>query len=112
MKNFRDLSIVSMVWAVAMALSANLHAQDFKSDFEKLTRNLPDEVSRFIYRKIGCNHWTTEEPYDTARKAEIAAAEQQLSCSKLVEDEQGLRQKYQDSDNVLHALDTASSLYY
>ena len=44
---------------------------------------LPGEVKALIVRIQGCIHFSGEEPYDKARKAEIAKAMHKLRCESL-----------------------------
>lgn len=61
----------------------------------------PDDVFDFAGRWIGCAHWGGEEPYDAARRAEIARALAELRCATLGSDRAALRLKYAGDTRIL-----------
>lgn len=72
-----------------------------------LRRGMPPDVSDFIGRAVGCNHWAGEEPYDEDRRAQIAAAVQSLGCRALDADHAALSRKYAGQAEVLRRLKRA-----
>ena len=96
-----------LVVAAVSALSVSAPENSYHRDLLALTRNMPDDVRTFIDRRAQCNHWNGEEPYDTVRSAQIAAAESSLRCLAVESDEQILRQRYDRSRDILNALDVS-----
>lgn len=70
------------------------------------TAPLPPDIEQFLDRFTQCEHWAGEEPYDSVRSDEIAAAMTQLRCDHLQAQEQMLRKRYQHNEVVLEALRT------
>jgi hypothetical protein len=83
---------------------------DFQGDIEELTRGLPGDAAALIHRIVDCDHWSGEEPYDDARRAEIDKALRTLNCNGLAADEAALRQRYRTKPAVLDALTRARTL--
>jgi hypothetical protein len=67
----------------------------------------PKEISVFVGRRTGCNHWMGEDAYDAARSREIAAAIRKLGCDQLDAEEVRLRARHRDAPEVHKALDQA-----
>ncbi len=65
----------------------------------------PAIVRRFIARRAMCNHWGGEEPYDAARRREIARAVRRLRCAALPREEAALRRRYAGRPESLALLD-------
>ena len=65
---------------------------------------LPRDVRQFVERRMECDHWTGEEPYDKARRREIEAAIRDLRCAAIDRDDQRLTHRYSDRPQVLEAL--------
>ena len=65
---------------------------------------LPRDVRVLIDRKISCEHWAGEEPYDAGRRREIEKAVRELRCDSLERDEARLRRRYAGSKPVLKAI--------
>ena len=64
----------------------------------------PQEVLDFVKRRTDCQHWTGEEGYDAARRAEINAAYARLRCATLETDEAALKARYSGNAIVQQAL--------
>ncbi len=96
-----------LVLAAVSALSVSAPETSYHRDLSALTRNMPDDVREFIDRRAQCNHWNGEEPYDTERSAQIAAAESSLRCLAVEPDEKVLRQRYGRNRDILKALDVS-----
>ena len=75
-----------------------------------LTQGMPADVSDFIYRRVECNHWEGEEPYDAERARDIEEATLRLDCKALPQQEQYLRQQYSGEEGVLESLEKATDL--
>ncbi|HEX3971620.1 MAG TPA: hypothetical protein VHX19_09855 [Stellaceae bacterium] len=73
-------------------------------------RGQPQPVVVFIKRKVACDHWAGEEPYDKARATEIARAEQRLRCASVDQTDVALRHRYRPNSDVLKALDALRRL--
>jgi hypothetical protein len=65
---------------------------------------LPAEISSFVDRRSGCEHWGGEEAYDDARGREIDAAMKKLDCVDIERDQARLRKRYAHSPAVLKIL--------
>ncbi|HEY0302166.1 MAG TPA: hypothetical protein VGC36_12555 [Rhizomicrobium sp.] len=68
---------------------------------------LPKEVADAAGRIETCVHFSGEEPYDDARKAEILKAMTDAKCDNVDADESALRLKYAGNTAVLKRLDDA-----
>jgi hypothetical protein len=64
----------------------------------------PQEVLDFVKRRTDCQHWTGEEGYDAARRAEINAAYARLRCATLEADEAALKVRHGGNTAVQQAL--------
>jgi hypothetical protein len=64
----------------------------------------PQDVLDFVKRRADCRHWTGEEGYDAARRAEINAAYAKLNCVMLAADETALRARYGGNASVQQLL--------
>ena len=71
---------------------------------------LPADVTAFLDRRVNCDHWTGEEPYDAERRAEIEAAIRQFRCVTIERDEVRLRKLHAKNRAVVVALDKPSPL--
>ena len=67
----------------------------------------PVDVSLFLERRTGCDHWAGEDAYDAARGQAIAAAIEALRCDDLDRDEKRLRRRFAAMPAVRAALDEA-----
>ncbi|MBU1377257.1 MAG: hypothetical protein KKE02_17415 [Alphaproteobacteria bacterium] len=65
---------------------------------------LPREVRVLIDRRLNCDHWAGEEPYDRARKREINAALRDLRCDTVEREETRLKRRYAKLPQVLKVL--------
>lgn len=72
-----------------------------------LTKGQPKEVAAVAERIAICTHFAGEEPYDAARRREIAAAMKKYRCEKLEKDEAILRKRYKDNAAALDVLQRA-----
>jgi hypothetical protein len=100
----------AVVLAALSALWAGPSLGDYQQTMDALTRGLPPDATALVYRIVDCNHWGGEEPYDDARRAEIAKAMDALECNALSRDEAVLRQRYAANKAVLEAFDKARRL--
>lgn len=64
---------------------------------ERLVMQQPKMVRDFVARRLQCNHWGGEEPYDAARRREISRAVKALRCNSLDRDEARLLRRYRDN---------------
>jgi hypothetical protein len=65
---------------------------------------LPADVTAFIARYQDCEHWAGEEPYDAARRREIARAVAKL-CKGIDKAAAKLRSVHADEPAILAELD-------
>jgi hypothetical protein len=95
------LAALAAVLAVPSSAEADLIAR---------VERAPKDVSSFIERRAGCNHWLGEVPYDDARGAEIARAVRHLRCGDLEREEGKLRRRYRQQPVVLMLLDETTDM--
>lgn len=69
----------------------------------------PPEVTAFVKRLAGCNHWAGEEATDPERGTQIAQARFRLRCNTVEQDESRLRARFAKFPAALEALDNAGS---
>jgi hypothetical protein len=98
---------VVVLFAAVLGLAAPGWADKLQDDLDKLTAGLPKDVAAVLTRRVACNHWMGEEPYDKARAREIERAIRQNKCDSLAGDEAALRKRYADDPKVTKALDEA-----
>jgi hypothetical protein len=78
----------------------------------ELTRDLPSNVSEFVYRRVDCNHWAGEDPYDEERREQIKKALGRLRCDVLEQDEIVLRKHVAGNSRALGAIEAARDLVW
>ena len=66
-----------------------------------------DAVTRFVERAEMCAHWSGEEPYDDARRAEINSALRDMRCTTLLRDGTALRLSREGRPDDLRRIDEA-----
>ncbi|WP_309628599.1 hypothetical protein [Brevundimonas sp.] len=67
------------------------------------------EVLNWVSRREHCEHWQGEEPYDDARRIEIAANVERLACDALGADEAVLRAAHAENASILALLNRAKA---
>ena len=72
-----------------------------------LTRGQPKDIAAIAERIAMCTHFAGEEPYDAARRKEIASAMKKYRCDRLDIDEAVLRKRYKDNHAALAVLQNA-----
>ncbi|MBC2651721.1 hypothetical protein H7F50_09990 [Novosphingobium flavum] len=77
-----------MLWALVMAAGMSDDA------FARVLRQAPPDLRAVVERRLGCNHWGGEEPYDAERAAQIRDAAARLKCRSLERDEARMRSRY------------------
>lgn len=77
-----------MFWAMLMAAGMSDDA------FARALRQAPPDLRAVVERRLGCNHWGGEEPYDADRAAQIRAAADKLQCRSLERDEARMRVRH------------------
>ncbi len=70
-----------------------------------------DAVDRFVERAEMCDHWSGEEPYDEARRAEIEDALGDMRCSTLLRDGEALKLSRKDRPEDVRRIDEALSAF-
>ena len=90
------------------ALNAFAH-DDLISDLKK---KQPKVIRELIDRRIGCNHWTGENPYDSERRQQINSALKALKCKQLDKDEAAARRRFVKRPDTLKALQVAKETVY
>src|SRR4051812_46073690 len=66
---------------------------------------LPRSIQHFIERKLDCDHWMGEYPYDAERRAEIDRMVKTLRCDALSRDKTALERRYRSQPSALKHLD-------
>ncbi|MFZ4875361.1 hypothetical protein ACL9RI_09765 [Janthinobacterium sp. Mn2066] len=72
-----------------------------------LTKGQPPDVVALVERLIDCTHFAGEEPYDAARRREIATAMKKLKCNRLEKDELVIERRYSARPDILNVLKKA-----
>lgn len=75
-----------------------------------LAQQVPAGVFAWVQRRMACDHWGGEEPYDVERAAQIEAALSEARCDTLETDGQTLRRTHADDDAVLAILARAEAM--
>jgi hypothetical protein len=75
-----------------------------------LAQQVPAGVFAWVQRRMACDHWGGEEPYDAERAAQIEAALSEARCDALETDGQTLRRTHADDDAVLAILARAEAM--
>lgn len=70
-----------------------------------------DAVTRFVERADMCAHFSGEEPYDDARRAEIDKALSDMRCTTLLRDGAALKVSRKDRPEDLRRIDEALSAF-
>lgn len=99
--------LTAAVLLAALVLSPAVAAETPGSPGAKA--NIPADAAAYVQRRIACDHWAGEDPYDAARARQIAAAAKSLRCDAIDADETRLRRKYGRDPDVLKALDAAAN---
>lgn len=81
-------------------------------DMGELARGMPSDVADLIRRRVECNHWSGEDPYDAERAAFIARAMRAARCDSLDADEATLARRHADRPEVLARLARAREQYW
>jgi hypothetical protein len=82
-----------------------LGAQALSTAVDAPLPEVPKPVADYLARRLECEHWMGEEPYDRKRRAEILRAQRSLRCSALKRDEAKLRSRYPNRPEITIALD-------
>jgi aminoglycoside phosphotransferase len=104
------LSCATMMATLLAAVSAFAQTSDYDAQVRAVMKGQPKPVVAFIKRKVACDHWAGEEPYDKKRAAEIAKAERRLRCASVDQTDIALRHRYRPNAHVLKALDALRRL--
>lgn len=97
-----------------LALLTFVPAAAFAGDWETveaLAAKAPADVAAAVERRLECNHWAGEEPYDAERAQEIADAVARLDCGALDADETVLLTKYAGRDDVQELIEMARETF-
>lgn len=96
----KSVVVVVVVLGLLMPASAG-------DDLNKLVAGLPKDAAAVVTRRVMCDHWAGEEPYDKARARAIARAVKRNKCESLDADEAAMRKRYAHDPKVVKALDDA-----
>ena len=92
---------------VVLGLPTPAFADNFQDDLNKLVAGLPRDAAAVVTRRVMCDHWTGEEPYDKARAREIERAIKQNKCDSIEGDEAVVRKRHANDRKIIKALDDA-----
>jgi hypothetical protein len=98
-------------FVLGLVAVGHAHVAPAQDGHAKLTQDLPRDAAAVVKRRVYCNHWSGEAPYDAARAREITRNVLKLRCSTLERDETRLRGRYAGNARVLSALDDAQNFY-
>lgn len=93
----------------ALGLLAPAFADGYE-DLDKLVATLPKDAGAVVKRRLECDHWAGEEPYDKARAREIAGAIRRNKCDFLERDETATLKRYANDPKVVKAVNDAKAL--
>ena len=85
---------------------------DDTQDMRALMQDMPSDVAALIQRRVECNHWSGEDPYDAERAAFIARAVRRARCDRVDADEAVLARRYAERADVLARLAKARDQYW
>jgi hypothetical protein len=94
---------------LALGLLTPAFADDYQ-DLDKLVATLPKDAAAVVNRRLECDHWAGEEPYDKARAREIARATTRAKCDSLERDEAAMLKRYADDPKVIKTVHDAKAL--
>jgi hypothetical protein len=94
---------------VVLAVLTPAFADDYQ-DLDKLVAILPKDAAAVVNRRLECDHWAGEEPYDKARGREIARATIRNKCNSLERDEATMLKRYANDPKVVKAVNDAKAL--
>jgi hypothetical protein len=95
----------SLLSIYCVILASNGHAET--DPVTDLTKGQSKDVAAIAERIAMCTHFAGEEPYDAARRREIASAIKKYRCDRLDRDEAVLRKRYKDNHAALAVLQKA-----
>ena len=78
---------------------------------KELQKGMPEPVANLISRIVDCNHWSGEEIYDAARRAEIKRALSELRCEDLEKDENAILKQHGSNPAVRRSIKAAKDVY-
>jgi hypothetical protein len=88
-----------------MILLASASLGQVTDDAQTIPKGTPKSVRDLIGRRLGCNHWSDEDPHDdNERLAEILSAAKQLKCQSLDQDQQDLEMKFRRQPKIIRLL--------
>jgi hypothetical protein len=75
------------------------------ADAQAIPNGTPKSVRDLIDRRLGCNHWSGEDPHDDKeRLAEILAAARELKCQSLDYDQRALEIRFRRQPKIVRLL--------
>jgi hypothetical protein len=103
--------MLGLVTALAMGC-VNVIGADYEETVDALTQDQPADVAQFVIRRINCNHWLGEDPFDNDRAKEIQGAIERLRCQTIDQDEVLLRRLHTGDAKALKAIDDARDVVF
>ena len=104
----RGMLLLLVVWLCAANGPVDQEI-DYNS-LADLARHAPRDVRQFIDRRMECQHWTGEEPYDKARRREIDRAIARLRCDRIDHDEKRLLKRHARSLQTLRLIKLSQNM--
>jgi hypothetical protein len=71
---------------------------------DEYPHGLPTPIQHFVERKIDCDHWLGEYPFDAERRAAIDRTLKNLRCDTLSRDKAVLERRYRHDLSALKQL--------
>ena len=103
--------MVSRILTAFLFLGVSAIASGKPDQVKELQKGMPGPVASLISRTVECNHWSGEEGYDAARRAEIKKALSELRCEDLEKDENVVLKQYGSNPAVRRSIRAAKDLY-
>lgn len=103
--------MVSRILTAFLFLGVSAIASGKPDQVKELQKGMPGPVASLISRIVECNHWSGEEGYDAARRAEIKKALSELRCEDLEKDENVVLKQYGSNPAVRRSIRAAKDLY-
>ena len=103
-------AIATLFFCVCSLATKNVYA-GYDEDIAAINKGMPKQVKLFNMRKMECNHWAGEEPYDDERANQVDAAVKESRCANLDKDEKKLLKKYKSEPKVIDSINKAKVFY-
>jgi hypothetical protein len=107
----QGFNVITRIIGAFLFLGVPVIASGAPDPAAELQKGMPGLVAGLISRIVDCNHWSGEEGYDAARRAEINRAFSELRCEDLEKDENVILEQYGSNPAVRRSIKAAKDLY-